>query len=169
MKRKERPIGHRQAVERPLQQVEVGRPVVVWARRRWQLLARVGQRPHRDLADDPAASPADRGPAGVDDDSPEPGREAIGVAKLRQIAPDPQKDLLRGISRVGLVAEDGQGGPEGRGQPSVDEGSERLVLSEAGALHEGHFARSDRRCLQDDVHDRVVPRYCRVQRMTPHS
>jgi hypothetical protein len=45
MEREKGPIGERQAVERPFQQVEVGGAVVVWARPGRQLFAVVGQGP----------------------------------------------------------------------------------------------------------------------------
>jgi hypothetical protein len=41
------------------------------------------------------------------------------------------------------------------------------VVAATSALDEGRFADTDRRCLQDAVHDRVSPSLCRVQRMTP--
>jgi len=67
------PDGQRQAVERPLQQVEVGGSIVVRVRPGRQLFALAGQGTDRDLSDDPAPAPADCGATGVDDDPAEPG------------------------------------------------------------------------------------------------
>ena len=78
----------------------------------------------------------------------------VWFAKLRQVPPGPQKDVLGGIAGVGFVAEDRHCRPEGRGKPGVDEIGERFAVAAPGALDEERFARSDRRCHQDAGHVR---------------
>ena len=90
-----------------------------------------------------------------------------GSRSSGQVAPRPQEDLLGGVARVGLVAKDRQRRAERGGQPRIHEDRERVVVTPTGAFHEGRFGPRDRRCRQDVVHARVVPRAAVLQRMTP--
>ena len=92
----------------------------------------------------------------------------VWFAKLRQIAPGPQKDLLGRIAGIGFVSEDRQGRPEGRRKPSVDEVGERFVVAAPGALDEEPFRPFGSPVPPGRLSTIVMsPSLCRVQRMTP--
>ena len=88
----------------------------------------------RDLAH--AASLAQRHPAGVDDDPPEPCLEAVGIAQPGHRAPCRDERLLDGVLRVGVVAQDGECGPVHGVHLQPDERLECGAIAPAGPLDE---------------------------------
>ena len=113
----------RQALEGALQLIEVGR-FVGDAGAAAGGLVRLGDEADGDLVDGRAPAPAPGGPAGVEVDPPEPGVEPLRVAQLADVAPGVEQGVLGGVARVGLAAQDREGGPEGGLDPAIHESLE---------------------------------------------
>ena len=157
VERQQRAVGRRETVERPIQEVDLGCPIVMRTVRLHggpDPLPVHQERARGDLVYLAALPPADRRPAGIHDDAAQPRREERRVAQLRQVGPGTQEDLLRGISRVGLVAEDRHRGAERGLDPRHHQERKRVVVARAGALHQPRFGDPPRG-------GRQVPRHTR--------
>lgn len=119
-----------QARERLIQQLAIGERAGDVVRRRrveWREL---------DL-DHPALAAPDEIQAGIDDESVQPGVEAVRVAKPGQVAPGADESLLDRVARELRVAEDQSSRRVQPREADIDERGEGVMFASPRSLDEG--------------------------------